>query len=173
MGLLCQEQELAGRGSTMRRVKSSLIVLVVVICAAGVATGLYLRRAYLCLAGTTASGVSARSANRMLWSPLRLPAAASDVTYHVDFGCCEAEFAVSETVFLRWCRDNGWKTEPISAPTMYSEGLGLVLGHSSKTSPLRTQGNTVVRGYTFSPPDGRGVFDADSSRACFWSSTFP
>ena len=39
------------------------------------------------------TGVPANIANRMMWPGYELPRAASDVTYSVDFGGCEAEFA--------------------------------------------------------------------------------
>ena len=69
--------------------------------------------------GPTRSGVSAAVANRKLWSGYQLPRSASDVTYYVDSGGCEAEFSIPESDLLALCRDRGWDVEPIAAPVAY------------------------------------------------------
>ena len=107
-------------------------------------------------------GTSSSIANRMIWSGFKLPHNASDVTYHVDFGGCEAEFAISESDFLEWCNDRGWVPERIARPIAYFQPV------------LLSDNDTIVTdGYTFDVPDGKGVFDAGRSRTAFWASTFP
>lgn len=138
------------------------LLLAFVICAICIVVTLAVRRQYLRHAGVSDKGVSSHTANQMLPAGLRLPDTASDVTYYVDFGAAEAEFAVSEEDFVNWCRTNGWTVEPIQSVSPYFEPMC-----------LPTDSRPVVRGYHFSPPDGQGTFDADRSRACFWVSTFP
>jgi hypothetical protein len=119
-------------------------------------------RVYLSYVGTSSQGVSVARANRMLWPHLRLPDAASDVSYYVDFGAAEAEFTVPQQEFLNWCQAKGWDCRPITSTTPYFEPMAM-------TGDPRP----VTKGYCFFPPDGQGVFDANQSRACFWVSTFP
>ena len=107
-------------------------------------------------------GVSASIANRMMWPGYELPADASDVTYHVDPGGCEAEFAISESEFLAWCRARGWSPKKISGSIKYFQPV-----------LLPNDDTIVTNGYAFDIPDGKGVFDADRSRTAFWASTFP
>jgi hypothetical protein len=138
------------------------LLIIIAICAIGIVLTLAVRRQTLWLVGTTGTTASAHAANQILGDELRLPAAATDVTYYVDFGAAEAEFAVSEEDFLNWCRTKGWAVQSIESVSPYFEPMWL----PSDSRP-------VVRGYHFSPPDGQGTFDADRSRACFWVSTFP
>ena len=98
----------------------------------------------------------------MIWSGFKLPHNASDVTYHVDLGGCEAEFAISESDFLEWCNDRGWVPERIARPIAYFQPV------------LLSDNDTIVTdGYTFDVPDGKGVSDAGRPRTAFWASTFP
>ena len=112
--------------------------------------------------GVSQTGVSHQTANRYLPSELTLPNQASDVTFHVDFGAAESEFAISEEAFLAWCKSRDWSCSPISTPTTYFEPMH-----------LPADSRPVNRGYTFAPPDGQGVFDSERLRACFRTSTFP
>ncbi len=107
-------------------------------------------------------GTTSAVANRMMWPGCQLPREASDVTYCVDFGGCEAEFAVSESDFLAWCASHQRKPVPIESPLPYFQ-----------TILLPDDPTLVVEGYTFDVPPGRGVFDAKRSRAAFCASTFP
>ena len=66
-------------------------------------------------------GVSSSIANRMIWKGYKLPEAATDVTYYADFGGCEAEFAISESEFLKWCKQGGWTPQEILKPIPYFE----------------------------------------------------
>jgi len=108
------------------------------------------------------SGVTSAAANRSLWIHLRLPHDANDVTFCVDQYGCEAEFAVSEISFLRWCRNKDFKYASIKTPKPYFPSI-----------MLPSDKHLVGRGYQFSIPDGRGVFDIKRGRAAFWASTFP
>jgi hypothetical protein len=107
-------------------------------------------------------GRSAQDANKYQWPALRLPEAASDVSYYIDHAWSEAEFAISENEFLQWCQASGWKTEKITRPGPYF-----------KPQMMRDDLRPVSRGCVFYPPDGFGVFDAERSRANFRVSTFP
>ena len=111
---------------------------------------------------THRSGVTASVANRMMWDEYKLPESASDVTYYVDFGGCEAEFSISSVDLVQLCQERNWRFVEIDSPIEYFD-------------PERLPANKrlVVRGYTIDVPDGEGVFDADRSRAAFWVSTFP
>ncbi len=152
-----------GRGGTsVVKCTSRSLLWLVAFCAISVVIGLVAYGSYLRHAGATASGVSSRSANKMLWAHLQLPEAAGDVTYYVDFGACEAEFAIPEGDLLRWCQEKGWTVEPITLPTPYFDPMWL---------PPSTI--NVTQGLRFSPPDGQGIFDRRTSRAAFWVSTFP
>ena len=91
------------------------MLLVVGLIAIGIVIALGARRTYLRYAGTSGKGVSVQSANQWLWPNLRIPDAASDVTYRADFGGCEAEFAITEDALLQWCRTKGWAIERISS----------------------------------------------------------
>jgi len=106
-------------------------------------------------------GVSATVANRMLEKQYRIPSAASDVAFYVDFGGCAAEFALDESNFISWCRNRGWSLTKIDKPVTHFYLY------------LRKEDRVVARGYTFSIRDGRGVYDADKRQATFWVSTFP
>lgn len=108
------------------------------------------------------TGVTAAIANRMMWPGYELPEGASDVTYYVDFGGCEAEFQIDETAFLAWCEHRGWMPVRIGKPLPYFQPVLL----ADDERPVR-------KGYTFNIPYGRGVFDAERSRAAFCASTFP
>lgn len=112
--------------------------------------------------GMSGRNTSVQWANAWLWQEARLPEAASDVTFFVDFGACEAEFAISERPFLAWCEAHGWEVESIDEPVAYFDPMWL----APDTRP-------VDRGIHFSPPSGRGVYDATRSRAAYWISTFP
>jgi hypothetical protein len=118
--------------------------------------------AYRSFFGSQGVGVSASTANRMLWPDYRLPPSVSDVTYIVDFGGCEANFAISELHFLAWCKEKGWTAVKINEPVPFFEPI-LLAGDST----------LVTTGYTFEIPNGRGVFDDGRGRAAFWASTFP
>ena len=118
--------------------------------------------AYRSFFGSHRIGVSAATANRMLWSGYRLPDSATDVTYIVDFGGCEADFAISESQFLAWCKHSGWTASKIKTPVPFFEPI-LLVGDST----------LVTDGYTFQIPNGQGVFDAKRRRTAFWASTFP
>ena len=107
-------------------------------------------------------GVGPNIANRMVWPEFELPNSAADVTYHVDFGGCEAEFAISESDFLNWCRTRGWCPSKISGPKTYFQPVLLPVNDT-----------IVTNGYSIDFPDGEMVFDAARSRAAFWASTFP
>ena len=107
-------------------------------------------------------GVGPDIANRMIWPEYELPNDASDVTYHVDFGGCEAEFAVSESHFLNWCRARGWSPTRIFGSKTYFQPVLLPVDDT-----------IVTDGYSIDIPDGEVVFDATRSRAAFWVSTFP
>jgi len=61
----------------------------------------------------------------MLWPGLKLPTLAHDVTFRVDFGGCEAEFAIDESIFLVWCSSNKWNVNKISSPISYC-GVDLI-----------------------------------------------
>ena len=115
--------------------------------------------------GTSASGVSVTSANQKLWPSLRLPESASDVTYAVDSYGCEAEFAISESEFVKWCAGNSWEIEEISTATVYFNPTILRLDEDTA--------RVIEKGYNYFPPDGEGKFDATGLRANFWVSTFP
>lgn len=106
--------------------------------------------------------MSASIANRKIWEGYRLPDSASDVTYHVDFGGCEAEFAIAETDFLEWCELRGWQPVRVDRATPYFQPV-----------LLPDDERLVEEGYTFSIPDGQGAFDSKRSRAAFWVSSFP
>ena len=110
----------------------------------------------------TGSGATASVANRVMWQELKLPTSASDVTYYVDSGGCEAEFAIAEPDFLELCRQKGWDVRGIESPAPYFEPV--LLPRDSRL---------VNEGYTFSLPDGEGVYDSKRSRAAFYVSTFP
>ena len=107
-------------------------------------------------------GVTPAVANRMMWHGYELPKTASDITYRVDFGGCEAEFAISESNFLLWCRARGWSPNPISGSITYFRPV-----------LLPDNDTPVTKGCSFDIPDGEGVFDANRSRTAFWASTFP
>ena len=139
----------------------SLLLLVAAVTVL-ILVGSFILRAYQRHVGVTRTGVSSQTANQHLSPSLMLPDAASDVTVYVDFGAAESEFAISEDAFLAWCKSRGWSPEPISTPTTYFDSMW-----------LPADARSVNRGYTFTPPDGQGVFDSDRSRACFWTSTFP
>ena len=141
-------------------IRSLLVVITLISCATVAAV--WLLSTYF---GASASGVTAEAANRKLWSSLKLPDSASDVTYAVDSGGCEAEFAISESDFVNWCASNNWEIEKIAAPTIYFEPI--ILGLDEKTARI------IETGYSYHPPDGEGKFDASSLRANFWVSTFP
>jgi hypothetical protein len=111
---------------------------------------------------TTASGTTATVANRVMWSAFKLPISATDVTFFVDFGGCEAEFAIPEDDFLLWCSKRGWKVTEIKSPVPYFQPVCLA-----------SDDRLVSEGYTFALPDGEGVYDASRSRAAFYISTFP
>jgi len=108
------------------------------------------------------TGVTATIANRMMWPGYKLPESATNITYHADFGGCEAEFAISESEFLEWCNSRGWAPNKITGTIQYF-----------KPVLLPDNDKVVTNGYTFDIPDGEGVFDADRSRTAFWASTFP
>ena len=93
--------------------------------------------------GASASGVTAEAANRKLWSSLKLPDSASDVTYAVDSGGCEAEFAISESDFVNWCASNNWEIEKIAAPTIYFEPI--ILGLDEKTARISKRVVVIIR----------------------------
>lgn len=137
-------------------------MMLVAACAIAILIGSFAFLAYQRNAGVTLSGVSSQTANQYLSSSLALSDAATDVTVYVDFGAAESEFAISEDAFLSWCDSRGWSPDPVATPTTYFDPMWL---------PSDTR--VVNRGYTFTLPDGRGVFDADRSRACFWTSAFP
>ncbi|HBO43034.1 MAG TPA: hypothetical protein DD670_03690 [Planctomycetaceae bacterium] len=141
--------------------RSKSILLLLGLCAISV-VAMSVRRVYLRHAGVSGYNVTASMANRMIWPELRLPAGASDVSYYVDFGRVEAEFAISGESLVEWCRSNGWTCEPIDSQRPYFEPW--VLPGDSRS---------VANGYRFFPPDGDGIYDADRSRACFWVSNFP
>ncbi|WP_425397318.1 hypothetical protein [Aeoliella sp.] len=109
-----------------------------------------------------AVGANVHVANRVLWDDLRLPPSASDVTFYVDRYGCEAEFAISESEFLKWCRHRGWHTSEIAAPVPYFQPVC-----------LPDDNRPVEDGYLFEIPDGRGVYDRSRSRAAYWASIFP
>jgi hypothetical protein len=108
------------------------------------------------------TGVSPSVANRMIWEGYRLPKDATDVTYYSDFGGCEAEFAIPEADFLKWCEQKGWTAKRITKPIPYFQSV-----------LLSDDASLVVNGYHLSIPDGECVYDSDCSRAAFWVSTFP
>ncbi len=108
------------------------------------------------------SHTTAAVANRMIWPDHRLPPEAADVTYEVDFGGCEAEFAISEGAFLNWCESCGFEVTAIEKVVPYHDGVIM---------PLDSR--AVAKGYAFDVPAGRGVFDVNRSRAAFWASTLP
>ena len=140
----------------------STLLLVVVLGAVGIAGLYHACRAYMSSAGVLGRGASAEAANGWLWPELQLPPMASDVTFYTDFGVNEAEFAISEKAFLQWTQSKGWTVTPIENPILYFEPMWL----KADLRPVR-------RGYSFAPPDGTGIFDADRNRASFWISTFP
>ena len=150
------------RKITLVKYSLKTLFIFVAICAIAIVIGIRLNRATSRYVGTSENGVSTSVANKMLSAHLRLPASASDVSYYVDFGAEEAEFAISEQDFLKWCHTQGWAVEPIRSPVAYFEPMA-----------MPDDSRQVDRGYHFSPPDGQGTFDADRSRACFWTSTFP
>ena len=117
------------------------------------------------LVGSTASNVSAKSANRYIWPSLRLPVSATDVTFAVAPYFCEAEFAISEVEFCKWCTNNGWRMTSITSPHVY---YGVI-----PNRPNADKARVVGHGFHFYSPDGDGTFDADRSRAEFHVSTFP
>ena len=136
--------------------------MLVTAVAVAILIGTLFYRGYQRNVGVTRTGVSTQTANQYLPTSLALPDAASDVTVYVDFGAAESEFAITEDAFLAWCNSRGWTATPISSTIPYFEPMHL---------PADTQ--SVNRGYTFKPPDGEGVFDAERSRVAFWTSTFP
>ena len=144
--------------------KFSLKSLLLLVAAVSVLIliGSFAIRSYHRHAGVTHTGVSSQTANQILPASLALPDTASDITVYVDFGAAESEFAVSEDAFLAWCKSRGWTPTRISSPIPYFEPMC-----------LQADTRSVSRGYTFVPPDGDGVFDAERSRAAFWTSTFP
>ena len=113
--------------------------------------------------GSRGHRVTASSANRRLWRSMRLPLAAEDVTYFTDYATCEATFAIDEASMLAWCSTNGWTLEPLASSSRYFD----------VTLVLPPDHSAVTNGFQFSPPHGRGIFDADGSRASFFVSTFP
>ena len=104
----------------------------------------------------TGSGASAIEANQHLWPGLKLPHSASDVTFVVDFGGCEAEFAISEADFLNLCDAKLWRPEPIKEPIQYFHPV-----------LLSDDDRLVDIGYTVDIPDGFGVFDQKKSRFAY------
>ena len=142
--------------------KSPPVLFAIIFVFVLVLVGGFIFRAYQQHAGVARTDVSPAVANQYLPPALVLPDAASEVTVYVDFGAAESEFSISEDAFLAWCNTRGWSTKPISTPTTYFD-------------PVRLPADTrlVNRGYTFAPPDGKGVFDSRRSRACFWTSSFP
>ena len=143
-------------------IRSLLVVTMLISCATVAAV--WLISSYFG-SSASASGVSVESANRKLWPSLRLPDSASDVTYAVDSYGCEAEFAITESEFVKWCASNDWEIEEIAAPTNYFQPI--ILRLDQKTARV------IDKGYNYYPPDGEGKFDASSLRANFWVSTFP
>jgi len=142
--------------------KLSSLFAAISVAAILIVAGIWLKHL---LIGSSGSHVSAKSANRYIWSSLTLPPSAADVTYRVDSYVCAAEFALTESEFTKWCADMGWRMAPITSPDVYfGENLD---------RPIAEKGRVVGRGFHFYPPDGDGIFDADQSRAEFWVSTFP
>ena len=135
----------------------SLFIAAVIVCFLIAAFSFY-----RIFRSSTARGTTATVANRVMWAGFELPASAADVTYYVDFGGCEAEFAISEADFLSWCSDRGWTVTKIDTPVPYFKPI-----------LLPDDDHLVQHGYTFSLPDGDGVYDASTSRAAFHVSTFP
>ena len=108
-------------------------------------------------------GVTVAWANYNLWTELRLPDSATDVSFGVDRYGCEAEFEISEEDFLQWARSNGWEYERIESNRKYLVGF----------LHLPDDPHLVKKGYTYQLRDGEGVFDADIGRANYCVSTFP
>ena len=134
----------------------------VALCAIAIVIAKGVHREYLRYSGESGQGVTAHEANQMLWPELHLPREASDVRYYTDFGCAEAEFAITEDVFLRWCRANGWTVTEITTPSVYFDPFQLDPDHQ-----------LVEDGYRFDLSNGEGTFDASRSRACFTVLNFP
>ncbi|MEM8783493.1 MAG: hypothetical protein AAGE65_11640 [Planctomycetota bacterium] len=108
------------------------------------------------------SNTTSQVANRVLWDRLNIPEAAQDVTFFVDWGGCEAEFALEERLFVELCQSRDWTFTDITEPVPYFKPIW-----------LEADTRWVVSGYTFNIPDGEGVFDRDRSRVAFFASTFP
>ena len=138
------------------------LVFSITVCVILTLLAQYALRAYQRYSGVSDAGVSARDANQFLPSDLKLPDEVSDVAYYVDFGISEAEFAISESQFLIWCKSNGWRVDPIVQPLAFFQ-----------SAVLPDDSRMIHSGFQFFPPDGKGVFDADRDRACFCISTFP
>lgn len=124
--------------------------------------GVYCVRGFELHGGALRTGISSTVANQYLLHSLKLPDAASDVSVYVDFGAAESEFAITEDAFLEWSKANGWLVNSIIQPVAYFESI-----------QLPSDPRLIIRGYVFEVPNGQGVFDADRSRACLCTSTFP
>lgn len=108
------------------------------------------------------SGSIPEEANKQLWDYLKIPLTARDVSYAVDRHGCEANFELSEQDFLAWCRANGWDLSSIDGRERYPHTL------------IRESRDTHANaGYTFSFPDGVGIYDRERNRVDFVASTFP
>jgi hypothetical protein len=112
--------------------------------------------------GASATNVSASSANRILWTELRVPLAATDVTCRADQYGCEAKFSIDRESLLGWLAKIGSNPSPISTPVKFF--CPVIMPNDD---------HLVTNGYEFNLRDGRGVYDANRSRASFVVSTFP
>jgi hypothetical protein len=113
--------------------------------------------------GGSGSSSSPAIANFSLARHCQLPDTASDVYYYTDWAAAEAEFAITESDFLRWCKANDWEPAPIGEPIKY---FYPVWGPKEES-------RLVSQGYYCYAAGGDLVFDAERFRAVFHMSEFP
>lgn len=101
-------------------------------------------------------GVSASEANARLWNCL-VPDSAVDVWYTSAFRGTRVECTLTQTDFLVWRRQRGWKPEPIKP------------GGLTPWSTLRDGVRRINQGLQFNHGDGDlgfvGCHDAENGRA--------
>ncbi len=141
------------------------MIFCLLLAAIVVAASLVGIRGYRWIAGYERAEVSAPVANRAFWATgLVLPDAADDVNFYTDGCWTEADFALTEAAFLRWCDEQDWPVTTIVRDANDANGLGSAVFKPARTSPLGREPRPVLRGYRFETRNGSGVFDLDLGR---------
>lgn len=141
----------------MRFSIKSLLVFVgvaAVITVAGV-TG------YRFLFGNSGYQASSDTANLAFSSRLILPPSATDVNYYADGCIIEADFAISEEAFLRWCEQQTWMPVEIGPK-------GGMFDHARSSPNVDNGPQFVSKGYQIDTPAGYVTYDADAGRVSIW-----